>query len=290
MHTPTTPPQPPAARELRRRFTELVCRPEAEIDLAEAALLISAEENPQIEVARWLTLLDELAEEVRPRLESLAPGPGADLARLERLRRFLFEEKGFRGNCDDYYDPANSFLDQVLEHRRGIPISLALVLIEVGRRVGVPLVGVGFPGHFLVRHALHPQVLLDPFEGRVLTPEDCRGILDRICGGHIPFHPRLLAPVSTRCMLLRMLNNLRGIYLARGELARALAVLDRILLLAPDDAVQLRERALVHLRLGNLPAALADFSEYLETEPEAPDRESVGQFVDQVRGTFLLVN
>jgi len=259
----------------RERFVDLVSRPDVEVDLAEAALWISAEERPGVEVGRWLARLDELGAEARRRIAAVHEGPGAELERLERLCELLFVELGFGGDREDYHDPAASFLDRVLARRRGIPITLAVVLLEVGRRAGVPLVGVGFPCHFLVRSARHPQVLLDPFEGTLLTAEDCRRLLARVCGGRIPFHPRLLAPVGPRAILHRMLNNLRAVHLARGDEERALAALDRMLLLAPDDAVHLRERGLLRLGRGEVAAALDDLARYVAVEPEAPDRAAV---------------
>lgn len=265
----------PAGRALRRRFADLVTRPEREVDLAAAALAISGEENPELDPEPWLDQLDALAAEVAPRLTLLPAGAAGEIARLDVLREFLFVEQGFHGDRDDFYDPANSFLDRVLERRAGIPITLAIVLIEVGRRVGVPLVGVAFPGHFLVRHALHPRVLLDPFAGRFVTHRGCREILAAVGDGSLPFHPRLLAPVSGRCILLRLLNNLRAIYAARGEMERMLTILDRMLLLAPDDAVHLRERGLLRLHRGDLAGSLDDLARYLSVEPEAPDREAV---------------
>lgn len=265
----------PADSAPRRRFADLVGRRGADLDLAAAALAISAEENPELDPLPCLAELDALAAEVAPRLAGLGAGAAAEVARLDTLRRFLFVEKGFHGNRDDYYDPSNSLLDRVLARRTGIPITLAIVLIEVGRRVGVPLLGVAFPGHFLVRHALHPRVLLDPFEGRFITHRGCRELLDCLAGGAIPFHPRLLAPVGGRCILLRLLNNLRAVYGTRGEVDRTLAILDRMLLLAPDNAVHLRERGLLHLHRGDLSRALEDLGRYLAVEPEAPDRDAV---------------
>jgi regulator of sirC expression with transglutaminase-like and TPR domain len=273
----------------RQRFADLVDGREGEVDLAHAALLISAEENGGVEVERWLAHLDALADELRPRIAALPAGPGSDFARLAELSVFLFAEQGFSGNRDDYYDPANSFLDRVLERRTGIPITLALVMIEVGRRVGVPLVGVGFPGHFLVRHARHPDLLLDPFAGgRLVSDEDCRRLLAQVCGD-LPFHPRLLRPVSGRCLLQRMLTNLRAIYMSKGDLCRTVAVLDRILLLAPGDAVHLRERGLLRLRCADA-GGLEDLTHYLEIEPEAPDREALYALVQSARGRYMTVH
>jgi len=285
----------------RRRFQALASLPDGEIDLAEGALWISVEDSAEdgaesrlgcdvdARVEAGLAELDALAAELRPRLEALPAGPGADLARLDALRHFLFEEKGFRGDREEYHRPANSYLDRVLERRRGIPITLAVVMMEVGRRVGVPLLGVGFPCHFLVRHARHLEILLDPFAGgRLVSIDDCRRLLTQVCGG-LPFHPRLLRPVSHRSMLQRMLNNLRAIHASRGEPCELLRVLDRLLLLTPDDAVRLRERGLLRLRCGDM-SGLEDLARYLEVEPEAPDRESLGHLVASAHSRFATVH
>ena len=287
---PLSPPVEGAERERARHgFAALASQPDGELNLAEGALWISAEDHPGLDVEVGLDRLDALAAELAPRLEALSTGPGADLARLDALRRFLFEEKGFRGDCEEFYDPANSYLDRVLERRRGIPITLAIVMMEVGRRVGVPLLGVGFPGHFLVRHARHLDLLLDPFAGgRLVGPEECREILAGVCGG-LPFHPRLLRPVSHRSMLQRLLNNLRAIHMARGELPAILSILDRLLMLAPDDAVRLRERGLLRLRCGDM-GGLEDLVRYLDIEPEAPDRESLGQLLATARGRYATIH
>src|SRR3954453_20308426 len=210
MHT-TSPPSSSPARE---RFAAIAELPDERIDLAEAALWIAAEEQPGLDPALWLARLDEMDARLRPRLQEV---PG-ELDRVERLAGFLVDEVGLRGNAEDYYDPRNSLLNEVLARGLGIPLTLALVYMEVGRRAGVPLVGVGFPGHFLLRHSLYPQLLLDPFEGgRVLTEQDCRQMLEKLSGGSLPFDARLLRPSSPRQILIRMLNNLRGIYLNRGE-------------------------------------------------------------------------
>ena len=270
----------------RQRFEALVLRPEREIDLGEAALLIAAEGCPGLDVDGWLARLDALAGDLRPRLAGLT----CDFARLAALLDFVYGDLGLRGNDAEYYDPRNSFLNQVLERRLGIPLSLAVVCMEIGRRVGVPLVGVGFPGHFLLRHARHPQILLDPFDaGRFLTADDCAELLARVSGGAVPFHPRLLRPLTTRQILLRMLCNLRGIYAIRCAARPLLAVLDRILLLAPADAEPRRERGLVRLHAGDFWGAVEDLERYLATDPEAPDARGLTELVVEAR-RLLAVN
>ncbi|MEM7050709.1 MAG: transglutaminase-like domain-containing protein [Acidobacteriota bacterium] len=251
----------------RQRFARLVARPDGQIDLAEGALLIAAEEYPELDIEDQLRRLDGLADAARGALAEVEDDP---LLRLQRLNRFLFVESGFRGNREDYYDPRNSFLNEVLERRLGIPITLSLVLMEVGRRAGVELEGVGFPGHFLVRHG---QTLLDPFDGgRFLNCHDCQDLLACMTGGRMPFHDGLLRTASNHEILLRMLNNLRGIYSEIGDQERVIAVLDRLLLLAPEDGILRRDRGLLLLERGECSRALADLQAYLTAEPGALDR------------------
>lgn len=258
------------------RFAALAQRPDRELDLAEGALLISAVENPNLEPEPHLELLDRWGREAACRIH----GAQGELERLQALSSFLFEDKGLAGNGEDYYDPRNSFLDQVLERRLGIPITLGIVTLEVGRRARVPLVGVGFPGHFLLRHARHPQVLLDPFDGgQLLTRYDCAHLLDRLTRGRIPFSRRLLAPVGPREILVRMLNNLSGIFLGRGEVGRALEMVEHKILLLPGEAVFRRDRGLLRLKLGD-GGGMEDLQSYLEAEPDAADWNQIAEIVE----------
>jgi regulator of sirC expression with transglutaminase-like and TPR domain len=203
---------------------------------------------------------------------------------VERLSGFLSDEVGLRGNAEDYYDPRNSYLNEVLDRRLGIPITLALIYIEVGRRAGVPLDGVGFPGHFLLRHSLHTQLVLDPFDrGRLLTMDDCKEMLERLSNGSLAFDPRLLRPSTPRQILVRILNNLRGVYLHRGEQLRVIGVLDRVLLLDPDDVGARRDRGLLSLRWGDPVRGIEDLERYLALEPEAPDHEAIENVIAEAR-------
>lgn len=264
----------------REHFASIAALPDDRIDLAEAALWIAAEEQPGVEPSLWLARLDEMAERVRPRL---AEAPD-HLDQVNRLAGFLSEEIGLRGNAEDYYDPRNSFLNEVLTRGLGIPITLALVYMEVGRRAGVPLDGVGFPGHFLLRHSLHPRLLFDPFErGRPLTHDDCKAMLERLSGGSLAFDPRLLKPSSPRQILIRMLNNLWRVYLHRGEFLRTLGALDRVLLLDPDDVGARRDRGLLSLRWGDPARGIEDLERYLDLEPEAPDHAAIETAIAEAR-------
>ena len=280
MGMPSSSPSSPA----RERFAAIAGLPDERIDLAEAALWIAAEEQPGLDPAPWLARLDEMADRLLPRLE----GVRDHFDRVGLLSGYLAGEVGLRGNAEDYYDPRNSLLNEVLTRGLGIPITLALVYMEVGRRAGVPLDGVGFPGHFLLRHSLHPQLLFDPFKGgRPLTEDDCRSMLDRLSGGTLAFDARLLKPASPRHILVRVLNNLRRIYLHRGEFLRTISALDRVLLLDPDDVGARRDRGLLSLRWGDPARGIEDLECYLALEPEAPDHTAIESLIGEARGRHV---
>lgn len=260
----------------RARFKELVSGPEEDLNLAEAALLISQEEQPELDIAVYLERLDALAASVRSRL-SEAPSL-ADIIRA--LNTVLFQEEGLAGNQTDYHDPRNSFLNEVLDRKLGIPITLSLVYIEVGKRLGVPLVGVGFPGHFVVKYeGPDGETVLDPFQGGgTVSQEQMADKLRSMYGPHNPFIdqlPKLLAPVGKKDILLRMLRNLKQIYTQREDFERALSVVERILLVAPDHPVEVRDRGAIHHRMGHQQSAVRDFQRYLQLAPKADDAKAV---------------
>jgi regulator of sirC expression with transglutaminase-like and TPR domain len=189
------------------RFVELIQGPDAALPLGEAALLVAAHANPGLDVARYLDRLDELA--------TTCPGPTLDL-----LVDHLFSPggHGFSGNRVDYYDPRNSLLDHVLDRRLGIPISLSVLALDIGRRIGVPLDGVGMPGHFLLRDRVDHRVFVDPFHGgRQLDAVGCRLLFRQNAGPHAPWLDSYLEPVPRRAIITRMLANLRLIYDKRGD-------------------------------------------------------------------------
>jgi regulator of sirC expression with transglutaminase-like and TPR domain len=247
----------------REQFAALVQRDEADIDLAEAALLIAAEAYPGLDVARHLAALDALADAAEPRLG----GATSDLERARVLIHFLAAEQRFSGNHDDYYDVRNSFLNDVLERRTGIPITLALVYIEVGRRLGLPMVGVGFPGHFLVKLAGGEDVVIDPFFGRILDERACAERLRTVAGQKATYDRRLLRAATAKEILVRMLRNLKQIYLQAREFEPALACSERILLVAPALAHELRDRGLLYHQLECYAAAQLDLERFLSLLP-----------------------
>jgi regulator of sirC expression with transglutaminase-like and TPR domain len=259
---------PPSVRE---RFAAAVAAPDAAIDLAEAALLIAAEAYPGLDVAHYLHALDELAAAAQPALRDA----GADGARVRRLVEFLAVERGFRGNQEDYYDRRNSFLNEVLERRTGIPITLALVYTEVARRLGLTLVGVGFPGHFLAKHPGPPELIIDPFFGQILTPADCQQRLRAVLGEDAQLDPAHLRVATAKEILVRMLRNLKQVALQTREYEPALACSERILLVEPELPSELRDRGLLCEQLECYAAARADLERFLALAPDDPSAAAV---------------
>jgi regulator of sirC expression with transglutaminase-like and TPR domain len=245
------------------RLAAIAVRPESEIRLAEAALWIARDEYPDLDLAAYLARLDELARQARQKTPETLPAA----ERVERLNRFLFEEIGFRGNRQNYGDPRNSFLNEVLDRRTGIPISLSVVYEDVGRQLDLDLVGVGFPGHFLVKLRGSPELLVDPFFGRTISLEDCAERLRSNYGPSSRLDPRMLDPAAPRDVLVRMLRNLKRNYAAESDFPKALRSADRILLLAPDDPHELRDRGVLYQELECFAAALRDFERYLALAP-----------------------
>ncbi len=268
------------AHTARHQLRAELAKPDDEIDLARAALLVAMEEYPQLPVERYLGRLDLLALEVKDRLD----GETAPPLVLESLVDHLGRVRGFAGNREAYYDPRNSFLNDVLDRKLGIPLTLGIVTLEVGWRLGLPLVGVNFPGHFLVRYQGEAvPMLLDPFYGSVSFQEDAQGLLDRVYGGAVPMQPRFLREASRRDMLVRLLTNLKAIYLKVNQLPRALAAIERILMLRPTLKGAVRDRGMVLAKMGRHEDALEHLEAYLATSPEADDVGHIGELVQRLR-------
>ena len=267
--------------ETRRRFAALAERAQGEFRLAEGALLIAQEEYPSLDVAGYLQRLDAMAEAVSAHL-----GLEIDPQRIvTQINTYLFDDQGFRGNVADYYDVRNSFLNDVLERKTGIPITLSVVYIELARQVGLPIVGVGMPGHFLVRYSAQPTVFwIDPFHrGQLLTQEDCQQLLERMYGQALEWSDAYIEPVSDHAILQRMLYNLKAIYVHQGDHRRALGVVERLLLLRPDVLTEVRDRGLLQAQLGALEAALDDLQLYLQLAPDASDAAPITQQITMLR-------
>jgi len=256
------------------RLKRLVNDHEEAINLAEVALLLAEEEYPNLDVGAYLRRLDDLSGNVRARLAPGAP-PEKIIATMNQL---LFEEERFAGDAEQYYDPRNSFLNEVLDRRLGIPITLSIVYMEVGRRLGLSLEGVSFPGHFLVKLELeHSKVVLDPYSGGIsLSEQELSNRLHEFHGDQLKAPlDRFLASAGKKEILVRMLRNLKAIYLHKEDYASALSVIDRILLIRPDLPEELRDRGLLYEHLECAQSALQDYRRYLELEPDAPDAAAI---------------
>ncbi|ODS61466.1 MAG: hypothetical protein ABS41_12820 [Arenimonas sp. SCN 70-307] len=262
-----------------------------EVPLLDTALLIARDEYPDLDPRGVTEQVETYAEALRPQLEGDADLP----SRLTAINRYLFEEIGFAGNNSQYDDPRNSYLNQVVDRKLGIPISLAVIQIEVTRRLGLPLDGVSFPGHFLVRLPVDDGILvLDPYnKGRPVSAEELRERASPHLGGQMPDDSQLLqilAPASHRAILMRMLRNLKGLYQASGDWERVARTADRLLKLSPDTAEALRDRGLAYRELGYAKGAREDLARYLQLLPEAGDIESVREALVELAGEPTRLN
>ncbi len=267
----------PLARQL---FYREIYQPEDQIDLAKAALYIAQEEYPDLDPAEYLNALDTMATEVQERL----PAQQYPLRIIQTINHYLYDDLGFTGNTGDYYNPGNSFLNQVLEKRTGIPITLALVYLEIARRIDFPMVGVGMPGHFLIRPTFaEMEIFVDAFNrGEVLFAQDCEERLQQIYTYPVKLQPSFVEPVAPRRYLGRMLANLKLIYLNQGNIEKCLAAIERILLLFPGAALELRDRGLLYYQLERWAEARQDLETYLVQIPNAEDASIIRNLLKQM--------
>ncbi|TLZ53441.1 MAG: tetratricopeptide repeat protein [Methanobacteriota archaeon] len=277
-------------RTLAASYPELVAltlQRDEDIDLGRAALLLARSAYPGLAVEPYLAKLDAIAATVSERLgtDHDARTVAADISRQ------LYEVEGFHGNERDYYDPRNSYLNEVIDRKLGIPITLSVIHLEVARRVALPAFGVGLPGHFLVKvPAPGGELLIDPFEGgRVITPADCQERLDRVYGGLVRLDARMLLPVSKKMILVRILNNLKTTYMTRSDFDRALDVVSSILVLDPSSLPDLRDRGLLLYRQNRFAEALPDLRKYLMLAHEAEDREPIKQTIRGIEAIQALL-
>jgi len=259
----------------------LAREPTAPLDVAELALHLARDEYPDLDVEAHLGELNAMAHEARTYLR------GDLRSRVTGLCRYLFHEMGFRGNTRDYYDARNSYLNVVLERRTGIPISLSAVAIAVGTRAGLEVVGVGLPGHFVVKAVENGEdVVFDPFHGgRLLAPTDCEHLVTQITEQPFEATPEHLRAVPLGVTVQRMLNNLKGVYLRQGDFRRAVRVMERLLQLVPDDPLQCRDLGASFLQMGQPGKAIDLLSAYLSAVPAAEDAETVRQLLQQAQNS-----
>jgi regulator of sirC expression with transglutaminase-like and TPR domain len=244
---------------------------DADFDVAEVALLLARDEYPRLDVPAYLDQLRDLARDARNHI-------GGDRAeQLAGLCRYLFHEIGLRGNAKDYYDPRNCYLSDVLDRLTGIPITLSVVMIAVGQRLGLPLTGLGLPGHFVVQcPGSDPPLIVDPFHGgRSLTVEQCRALSTRIVGVDVPLSPSELSPPPLGLIVQRLLGNLRAIYLKREDWRRAVRTLGRMHQLSPSDVQVSRDLGVCLVRTEQPGRALEHLATYLRAAPDAADVSAI---------------
>lgn len=272
------------AAQMRRQFAALTELSERDLDLVRAALLIGAEEQAEhkFDVEESLALLGEMG----ARLAGLLMVRG-ESDPVEIFNRYFFDELGFAGDVETYYDPRNSVLQQVLARRVGIPITLSVIYMEIGRRAGLQVEGVGLPGHFIVRVKADSQdrgTLVDPFGQSVLDVDDCQAKLDGLYGGQLALTDEHLRAVTTREILIRMLTNLKSIYQRHNMHREALAAVERILLLAPSNIAERRDRGLLLAQLNRPSEAINELRRFLRSNSNASDASDVRE---QLRALHL---
>lgn len=263
--------------EVRAQLALEFAKAEPEIDLARAALLVAKEEYPQLPLEQYLARLDVYSEEVRDRLGNETMGPLV----LQELIQTLFERRGLRGNQEAYFDPRNFFLNDVLDRGLGLPLTLSIVLLEVGWRLGLPLEGVNFPNHFLVRYRGDSQnLLVDSFAGGDLFFEDqAQALLNRVYGGVVRMQPAYLSVASKRDIMKRLLLSLKNLYINAQDNPRTLAGMERMLLLHPDSPGELRDSGMLLARMGRVEESISRLRAYLQRVPEAVDAARVERMV-----------
>jgi regulator of sirC expression with transglutaminase-like and TPR domain len=269
------------AGDLIADFRRAVSGPDDRVDLACAVLEIARDDYPDLDVAGYLRRIDQIAVHVMERLGS----EKTVYHRIAALNSVMFEEHGFHGNRRNYYDPKNSFLNEVIERKMGIPISLSVLYMEVAQRTGLPLYGVSFPGHFLVKYSDdRERIVIDPFNaGEVKSRESLGQLLESLYGGKVTLVDDFLEPVTKKQIIRRMLNNLKMIYLQEKNFLKILAVLQRLVVLDPSSAEDIRDRGSVYLKLECFQYALADFESYLGLVPNAKDADAVREEIVTLR-------
>jgi len=265
----------------RQSFRDIAELEEEAFPLDRAALTMALEEYPNLDVPEYLRRLDTIA----ARAEVLIGQDPNPISKIEGMNQVLFVQEGLRGNDEDYYDPRNSFLNEVLDRRLGIPISLSVIFMEVARRIGFQINGLGFPGHFLVKHVADDRdIIIDPFNlGRILTPNNCQELLDKVYEGSVSMNASLLQPMNKRAILTRMLYNLKGVYIQKEQNYKALSVIDKILMLNPWTPSEVRDRGLLYMETSLFAKALADLEAYLERAVAPEDSSYIQNHIKMLR-------
>ena len=264
----------------QQRFYQEINQADAQINLALAALYIAQEQFPELEPQAYLNALDTMAAAVQDRL----PQPRYPLKVIQTINQYLFEDLGFIGNQKNYYDPDNSYLNQVIERRTGIPITLSMIYLEIAKRIDFPMVGIGMPGHFLIRPDFEDAgIYVDAFnQGEVLFPEDCEARLSQIYHQPVQLRAEFLAPVSSRQILVRTLTNLKIIYMNLEQFEKAVTIIELILFLLPNTITEKRDRGILYYQLNRWTEARQYLQDYLQQFPTAQDASVIRQLLARI--------
>ncbi|EAZ89421.1 SirB1 family protein [Crocosphaera chwakensis] len=262
-------------------FLQETNKPDKQINLAKAALIYAKYEYPKLQIQDYLTSLDIIAERVKDSLPSnLYP-----LKVIKTINHYLFQELNFKGNKTNYYDPSNSYLNEVIDKKIGIPITLSVVYLEIAKRLDFPMVGIGMPGHFIIRPEFeNVGIFVDVFnQGEILFKEDCEIKLQEIYQQPVTLKDHLLTPVSNQQILGRMLTNLKYIYLNNEDYPKMLRIIELLLQLFPNHPIEIRDRGLLYYQLRQWEKATADLQLYLSILPTAQDAQMIRQLLQQMR-------
>lgn len=272
----------------QQSFREMASLDEDALPLDRAALIMALEEYPEMDIASYLRRLDTLA----ARVEVMLGTDRNAINVIESINEILFVQEGLRGNEDDYYDPRNSFLNEVLDRRLGIPISLSVIYMEIAKRINFPIQGIGFPGHFLIKHvAKGRDIVIDAFHlGRILTPNECQELLDKIHNGAMVLNPTLMQPLGKRAILTRMLYNLKEVYIQKEQQLKALSTIEKILMLNPWTPSEIRDRGLLYMQTGLFANAVADLESYLANALAPEDSSHIQNDIKILRNIVCAIN
>jgi regulator of sirC expression with transglutaminase-like and TPR domain len=271
-----------------KTFGDIASLEESVFPLDRAALCLGLEEYPALNIEEYLYKLDRLA----TRVDVMIGQDRSSASLLEGLNEVLFIQEGLQGNKDDYYDPRNSFLNEVLDRRTGIPISLSIIFMEVARRINCPIQGVGFPGHFLVKHVDRArETYIDVFNrGKIVSSNECQELLDEIYGGSVSIQPSFLQPMGKKGIVSRMLFNLKAIYYQREEYYKALTMVERILMLNPGTITEIRDRGLLFMQTSLFSKALSDLEYYLANTSAPEDATYIEGHIKTLRKIVVARN
>jgi regulator of sirC expression with transglutaminase-like and TPR domain len=263
-----------------QKFYLEINQPDHKINVAKAALLYAKDEYPNLEIGDYLNRLETMARQIKKRL----PETSYPLKVIKTINQYLFEQLGFQGNKDDYYDTRNSYLNQVIDRRIGIPITLSVVYLEIAKRLNFPMVGIGMPGHFMIRPDFEDVgIFVDVFnQGEILFKEDCEAKLKEIYKQNIELEPHFIEPVSNQQLLGRMLTNLKYIYLNRQEYGKMLRIIESILLIFPNHPIEIRDRGLLYYQIEEWQKASHDLQLYLKILPTAQDGDAIRQLLQKI--------